>query len=67
MNYCTWEQELLGVLEALLRWEDKLLGLSFTIVTDHQALTFFNEAPTRSQRCMRWWEYVGALASKCNT
>ena len=58
MNYCTWEQELLGVLEALLRWEDKLLGLLFTIVTDHQALTFFNEAPTRSQRCMRWWEYI---------
>jgi hypothetical protein len=23
MNYCTWEQELLGVLEALLCWEDK--------------------------------------------
>jgi hypothetical protein len=59
MNYCTWEQELLGVLEALLRWEDKLLGLPFTIVMDHQALTFFNEAPMRSQRRMRWWEYVG--------
>ncbi|KAF8697707.1 hypothetical protein AX14_001296 [Amanita brunnescens Koide BX004] len=58
MNYCTWEQELLGVLEALLRWEDKLLGLQFTVVTDHQALTFFNEVPTRSQRCMRWWEYL---------
>ena len=58
MNYCTWEQELLGVLEALLRWEDKLIGLPFTIVTDHQALTFFNEAPTRSQRRMRWWEYL---------
>jgi hypothetical protein len=58
MNYCTWEQELLGVLEALLRWEDKLLGLKFTIVTDHQALTFFNEMLTRSQHRMRWWEYL---------
>ncbi|KAF8644621.1 hypothetical protein AX14_009382 [Amanita brunnescens Koide BX004] len=64
MNYCTWEQELLGVLEALLRWEDKLLGLPFTIVTDHQALTFFNEAPTRSQRRMRWWEYIGRFDFK---
>ena len=58
MNYCTWEQELLAVLEALMCWEDKLIGLPFTIVTDHQALTFFNEAPTRSQRQMRWWEYL---------
>jgi hypothetical protein len=64
MNYCTWEQELLGVLEALLRWEDKLLGLPFTIVTDHQALTFFNKAPTRSQRRMRWWEYIGRFDFK---
>jgi hypothetical protein len=64
MNYCTWEQELLGVLEALLRWEDKLLGLKFTIVTDHQALTFFNEMPTRSQRRMRWWEYLARFNFK---
>ena len=58
LNYCTWEQELLAVLEALMRWEDKLIGLPFMIVTDHQALTFFNEAPTRSQRRMRWREYL---------
>ena len=52
MNYCTWEQELLGVLEVLLHWEDKLMGIKFTIVMDHQALTFFNEMLTRSQRQM---------------
>jgi hypothetical protein len=50
MNYCMWEQELLGILKALLRWEDKLMGIKFTIVTDHQALTFFNKTSTRSQR-----------------
>jgi hypothetical protein len=64
MNYCTWEQELLGVLEALLRWEDKLMGLKFTIVTDHQALTFFNETVTKSQRRMRWWEYLSRFSYK---
>jgi len=57
-NYTTWEHELLAVLEALLRWEDKLIGLSFTIVTDHKALTFFKEAPYTTQRRMRWWEYL---------
>ena len=64
MNYCTWEQELLGVLEALLRWEDKLLGLAFTVVTNHQALTFFNKVPARSQRRMRWWEYLARFDFK---
>ncbi|KAF8626390.1 hypothetical protein AX15_004888 [Amanita polypyramis BW_CC] len=64
MNYCTWEQELLGVLEALLCWEDKLLGLPFTVVTDHQALTFFNEAPTRSHRRTQWWEYLSRFNFK---
>ena len=58
INYATWEHELLAVLEALLRWEDKLFGLKFTIVTDHKALTFFKEAPYRTQRRMRWWEYL---------
>ncbi len=57
-NYTTWEHELLGVLEALLRWEDKLLGLKFKIITDHKALTFFKEAPYSTPRCMRWWEYL---------
>jgi hypothetical protein len=48
-NYATWEHELLAVLEALLRWEDKLIGLKFTIVTNHKALTFFKEVPYRTQ------------------
>jgi hypothetical protein len=62
MNYCMWEQELLGVLEALLRWEDKLMGLKFTIIMDHQALTFFNETATKSQRRMHWWEYLSRFS-----
>jgi len=64
MNYCTWERELLAILEALMRWEDKLLGLQFTIITDHQALMFFKEAPTRSQRRIRWWEYLSRFDYK---
>ena len=47
-----------------MRWEDKLLGLSFTIVTDHQALTFFKDAPTGSQRRIRWWEYLSRFDYK---
>ena len=64
MNYATWEHELLAVLEALLRWEDKLIGIRFSIVTDHKALTFFKDAPYTTQRRMRWWEYLSRFDYK---
>ena len=37
-NHCTHEHETLAVLEALMKWEDKLLGRKFTVVTDHKGL-----------------------------
>ena len=33
-----FEHEVLVVIEALMKWEDKLVGRQFTIVTDHEAL-----------------------------
>ena len=39
-NYRTFERETLAILEALLKWEDKLLGFPFKIVTDHEALKY---------------------------
>jgi hypothetical protein len=39
-NYHVWEQEALAILEALLKWEDKLIGYKVHIVTDHRALEF---------------------------
>ena len=40
-NYCTHEHETIVVLEALMKWEDKLLGRKFTLVTDHKGLEYF--------------------------
>ena len=40
-NYHTHEHETLAVLEALMKWEDKLLGKKFTVVTDHKGLEYF--------------------------
>jgi hypothetical protein len=40
-NYRVFEQETLAILEALLKWEDKLIGYRVHVVTDHQALEFF--------------------------
>ena len=57
-SYHTYEQEALAILEGLLKWEDKLLGRKFTIVTDHKALEFFKNANTPNNRQIRWLEYM---------
>jgi hypothetical protein len=57
-NYHTWEHELIAILEALIRWEDKLIGRRFIIVTDHKALTFFKSKIHMSDRQTRWWEFL---------
>jgi len=41
-NYRTFEREMLAILEALLKWEDKLLGFPFKIITDHEALKYLS-------------------------
>jgi hypothetical protein len=41
-SYFTYEHETLGVIEALKKWDDKLLGLTeIRIITDHEALKMF--------------------------
>lgn len=54
MNYRVFEMETIAILEALLKWEDKLLGRRLVMVTDHKALEFF-----KTQRCLNsrqvWW------------
>ena len=47
-NYCTHEHETIAVLEALMKWEDKLLGQKFTLVTDHKGLEYFKTQPILS-------------------
>ena len=56
--YRVFELETLAILEALLKWEDKLLGLKFCVVTDHQALEFFKTQHKLSPRQSRWMEYI---------
>jgi len=41
-NYRMFERETLAILEALLKWEDKLLRFPFKIVTDHKALKYLS-------------------------
>ncbi len=40
-NYQVHELETLAILEALLKWEDKLIGYRIHVIMDHKALEFF--------------------------
>ncbi|GJE92037.1 polyprotein [Phanerochaete sordida] len=56
--YRVFELETLAILEALMKWEDKLLGRKITIVTDHKALEFFKTQSRLSNRQTRWMEFM---------
>ena len=58
MNYRVFEMETIAILEALLKWEDKLLGRKLLIVTDHKALEFFKTQRRLNSRQARWMEFL---------
>jgi hypothetical protein len=49
---------MIAILEALLKWEDKLLGQAFTLVMDNKGLEYFQTQQSLSVRQARWWEYL---------
>ena len=60
-NYHMHEHETVVVLEGLMKWEDKLLGRKFTVVTDHKGLEYFKTQLNLSPRQTRWWEYLSCF------
>ena len=60
-NYRTFEQETLAILEALLKWEDKLLRFPSKIVTDHEALMYLSTQQKLSSRQIRWTDYLSCF------
>ena len=57
-NYRTHEQETIAILEALSKWEDKLLGLKFTLVTDNEGLKYLKTQPKLTSRQLRWIDFL---------
>ena len=49
-HYQTHKHETSAMLEALMKWEDKLLGHKFTQVTDHKGLKYFKTQKNLSDR-----------------
>ena len=62
--YRVFEMETMAILEALLKWEDKLIGNRVNVVTDHQTLEFFQTQRRLSNRQMRWMEYLSRFDFK---
>jgi len=57
-HYAVHEMETLAILEALLKWEDKLVGKRIHVITDHKALEFFKTQTRLSSRQQRWTDYM---------
>ncbi len=57
-NYRVHELETLAILEALLKWEDKLMGYRIHVIMDHQALEFFKTQSHLTRRQMHWIDYM---------
>lgn len=53
-NYTTTERELLAVVYSVEKLRVYLIGRSFTIITDHHALTFLTKSPFHTPRLARW-------------
>jgi len=57
-NYAVHELETLAILEALMKWEDKLIEYDIRIITDHKTLEFFKTQITLTVQQRRWMDYM---------
>lgn len=59
-NYEIHDKELLAIVQAVKIWRHYLEGLKipFTILTDHQALQYFQTSKTLTRRQARWSEVI---------
>src|SRR5215211_7640335 len=57
-NYSTTDQELFTVVNALETFEVHLLGIPFTIVTDHKALEYMMKRAINSPRIAWWMQFM---------
>ena len=49
---------MLAIVDACRHWRHYLVGMDFTVRTDHKALLYFFSQPNLSSRQLRWLEYL---------
>ena len=64
VNYTVTDQEMLGVIETIKRFESYLLGTKFTVLTDHKSSTYLLTQKNLSPRQSRWVEYLSQFEVK---
>jgi len=57
-NYAVHKLEMLVILKALLKWEDKLMGYEIHIITNYKALEFFKTQSSLMNHQQRWMDYL---------
>jgi hypothetical protein len=64
-RYFAYELKALGVLEALMRWQDDLMGgHEFTVIMDHKALEYFKVKNHNSGRHLRLQAFFASFNCK---
>ncbi|PSR82057.1 hypothetical protein PHLCEN_2v6127 [Hermanssonia centrifuga] len=58
LNYPVHKKELLAIVRALRKWRMDLLGVPFTVFSDHRILENFAEQKHLSRRQARWQEFL---------
>ena len=53
-NYATVERECLAIVDGIKHFEGYLMGVSFTVVTDHGRLKYLHNTKDSGGRLMRW-------------
>src|SRR5207253_8601128 len=64
MNYGTTDKEAVAIIDTLGTFAHVLLGREFTIITDHQLLSYVMKAKEPSRKQMRWKMEVGKYNTK---
>ena len=54
LNYAIHDKELLAIIASLTAWRHYLLGIHFTIWTDHKNLLYFAQSQSLNHRQTRW-------------
>lgn len=58
LNYPVHEKELYSIVCALNKWRSELLGIHFTVLTDHRTLECFETQKHLSRRQAHWMELM---------
>ena len=64
LNYPVHEKELLAIIRALRKWRTDLIGVPFTVFTDHKTLENFHNQRELSRRQARWMEFLSQYDGK---